>query len=587
MTLASAAPTPIRRSLRLWPAIVATGLTLAVPLLGPLVAPSYGMLAIASCALGGLLILLWWLFFSRAPWVERVGAVLVVAIATVATERLVHESLAGVFFYVVGVPLLLIALVVWAVGTRRFARGPRRAWMIPAIALAGLALTAVRFGGVSPSEGLDFEWRWTPTVEDRLLAAEVDAESATAIVAAEPTDTQHEPQWPGFRGPHRDGVVTGLRLDMDWSKSPPVEVWRHPVGPGWSSFAIEDDRLYTQEQLGEEELVTCYDLATGRPVWRHGDSARFWEAAAGPGPRATPTLHDGRVYALGATGTLNALDARDGSLVWSRNLATDAETSVPDWGFAGSPLVVGDTLVVAAAGKPVAYDLATGELRWIGSKGAGYSSPQLATIDGVDQILIINGLGASSVDPRDGRELWMHAWAGDGIVQPAVMDDGSVLISGIGSPAGGNSGIRRVAVDRASGEWSPERGADGWVVEERWTTTGLKPFFNDFVVHENHAYGFDGAILACIGLDDGARQWKGGRYGNGQLMLLPDQDLLFVLSERGEMALVDAVPAQFTERARFKAIDGKTWNHPAVAGDVVVVRNGEEMAAFRLTRASG
>jgi outer membrane protein assembly factor BamB len=203
-----------------------------------------------------------------------------------------------------------------------------------------------------------------------------------------------------------------------------------------------------------------------------------------------------------------------------------------------------------------------------------YSSPQRSTIGGVVQVLMLSDAGATSVAPADGTVLWEHAWPGVAITQPARVADGDVLISIVG-PTGG-IGVRRIGVARGPG---------GWTAEERWTSAGLKPYFNDLVVHKGHAYGFDGSILACIDLEDGKRAWKGGRYGNGQLVLLADQDVLLVLSEDGEVALVGATPDQFKELARLPAIDGKTWNHPVVVGDVLLVRNGQEMAAFRLALA--
>jgi hypothetical protein len=250
---------------------------------------------------------------------------------------------------------------------------------------------------------------------------------------------------------------------------------------------------------------------------------------------------------------------------------------IPGWGFASSPLVVDSLVIAAAAGKLAAYDLATGNPRWFGPDGGwGYRSPHLTTISGVPQILLLNGEGAISVDPADGALLWKHKWKTDGIVQPAVIAGSDVLI---GSGSGGDEvGMRRIAV---------AHGPEGWRVEERWTTNGLKPYFNDFVVHKGHAFGFDGSILSCIDLTDCKRKWNGGRYGAGQMVLLPDQDLLLVLSEQGELALVNAAPDQFTELARFPAIEGKTWNHPVLVGDVLLVRNGQEMVAFRLSLAGG
>jgi outer membrane protein assembly factor BamB len=279
------------------------------------------------------------------------------------------------------------------------------------------------------------------------------------------------------------------------------------------------------------------------------------------------------VYTFGGTGILNALKAGDGTVVWTRDAASDAKRKIPGWGFSSSPLVVGDLVVVAVSGQLIAYEAATGTPRWFGPKGgASYSSPHLLTIQSVPQILFSNYEGAASVAPADGKLLWEHRWEGVPVLQPALTAEGHVLIATSGSNGGG-AGIRRLGVRQE---------AAAWTVEERWTSTGLKPYYNDFVVHHGHAFGFDGHILACIGLEDGKRKWKGGRYGYGQMLLLRDQDLLLVLSEEGELALVAAVPGEFTELARFKAIEGKTWNHPVLAGDVLLVRNGEEMAAFRL-----
>jgi outer membrane protein assembly factor BamB len=457
------------------------------------------------------------------------------------------------------------------------------------------ACTMVRTAGMIGGGGIEFHWRWTPTPEERLLATANDdptpaaatpatpsvspaatSSAAPAVTTSAPVSTRPA-DWPGFRGPHRDAVIHNVRIATDWTTSPPVQLWRRPIGPGWSSFAVDRGLIYTQEQRGEDEIVSCYRLSNGEPVWRHRDHVRFWESNGGAGPRGTPTLAGGRVYALGATGILNVLDAGNGAVIWTRNAAEDTKTKTPMWGFSSSPLVMGDLVIVATSGKLAAYDLATGTPKWYGPVHRGsYSSPQLVTLDGVDQVVLMSADGATSVSPDTGKLFWEHTWGGEGtpIIQPAVTADGDLLINAIS--AMGGLGIRRIAVSHR---------ADAWSVAERWTSTGLKPYFNDFVIHKGHAYGFDGSILSCIDLTDGTRKWKGGRYGSGQLILLPDDDVLLVIAEEGDLALVSATPNEFKELAKVPAIDGKTWNHPVLVGDTLLVRNGEVMAAFRLTLA--
>ncbi len=603
---------PARKPLRLWPGVVIVTLQWLARFALPAVVPDTMLFGVLGELVGGVAIVLWWLFLSRAPWSERLGAVGVMIVALFATWHLIDKSIAtgaqGFLFAILAIPVLSLAFVAWAVASRRLPDGSRRAAMVATILLACGSLALVRTGGFTASLHNDLHWRWAKTSEERLLAksgnepgalppvraaaetpvaapppipaaAKTPEKPLVARVGKEPAElpsappaAETGPYWPGFRGPDRDDVVPGVRIKTDWTASPPVLLWRRPIGPGWSSFAVRGGLLYTQEQRGPEEVVACYKVTTGEPVWAHRDAARFWESNGGPGPRATPTLSNGRVYTFGATGILNVLNASDGAAIWSHDAAADTGMKTPQWGFASSPLVAADMVIVATAGQLIAYDLATGARRWSGpARGVSYSSPQLLTIDGVAQILLLSATGATSVALADGTLLWEHPWPGYPIVQPALTADGDILIS-----VSDSSGTRRLAVAHGTG---------GWTVEERWTSNGLKPYFNDFVIHNGYAFGFDGSILACIDLKDGKRKWKGGRYGNGQLVLLSDQDLLLVLSEEGELALVRAAPDQFTELARFPAIDGKTWNHPVLAGDVLLVRNGQEMAAFRLSLA--
>ncbi len=623
-----------RTPLRVWPGVIAVTLQWLAWLILPALLPEWAGAGILATAFLGLVIVIWWLFFSRATWSERLGAIVLIVATVAATSRFVHDSIAngmmGMMLFIYAIPTLSLALVAWAVASRGLSSGVRRASLVACIVLACGALTLIRTGGISGGGDSDIHWRWTPTAEQRLLAQSsgdlldaargrsparppapaaatppettVEASDTGAVPTSAPTvpeaakksvsvEAGANPsippdsviakpvaEWPGFRGPARNGVVRNVRVETDWSTKPPVELWRRAVGPGWSSFAVDGDLVYTQEQRAEHELVSCYRLDSGEPVWRHRDAVRFWESNAGAGPRGTPTVHNGRVYTLGATGTLNALDAGSGARLWSRNAVTDTGKTIPPWGIASSPLVIGNLVIVAVAGQLAAYDLRTGDLRWVGEGGGGgYSSPHLATIGGVPQILLVRGSRTISVRPADGALLWDHSWEpAVAITQPALVGEHDVLI-GLGEAMGmGGLGIRRLAV---------AHGPAGWKVEERWTSRGLKPYFNDFVVHEGHAFGFDGSILACINLEDGTRKWKGGRYGHGQVLLLPDQDVLLVLSEEGELALVSATPDKFTEFARVPAIEGKTWNHPVLVGDVLLVRNGEEMAAFRLSPA--
>ena len=589
-------PSPLK-PLRLWPGVIAAVALVLFKLVAiPVVAPGAPPVGLLGGLVAGLAIAVWWVFLSRAPWSERVGAILLMVVALFATSRVLHESIAtapgGMLFPILAVPAVSFALVAWAVASRRLSSGLRRVSMAATILLTCGVFALLRTSGFNGDGEFEFHWRWTPTPEQRLLAqagqkpldvarpsTELGTTAPASPATAAPLESRKEStvakvsdttptrgvapsgprpnavlptvgdrrvtriEWPGFRGATRDGIVRDVRISTDWAKSPPVQVWRRPIGPGWSSFAVHGDLLYTQEQRGDDEIVACYRVSTGEPVWRHGYPARFWEPGSGAGPRGTPTLGDGRVYTFGATGILNALDAATGAVVWTRNAAADAEVENPGWGFASSPLVVNDLVIVAASGRLAAYDVATGQPRWFGPTGGlGYSSPHLMTMGGVDQIVLLRGARTTSVAPANGSLLWEHRWQpGAGMLQPALTAEGDILIAA--ADMMGGAGIRRLGVTR---------GPAGWTVEERWTSRGLKPYFNDFVVHNGHAFGFDGSILSSIDLQDGARKWKGGRYGNGQLVLLPDQDLLLVLSEEGELALVSATPDQFTELARFR-----------------------------------
>jgi outer membrane protein assembly factor BamB len=329
----------------------------------------------------------------------------------------------------------------------------------------------------------------------------------------------------------------------------------------------------TQEQRGDEERVVAYDVRSGRPLWSHADRARYETVIAGVGPRATPTIDGPSVYAMGATGILNALDLASGKRLWSRDVLQETDAVLPEWGRSCSPLLVDGRVVVIAGGsggrRLVAYDAASGGPAWAaGEGGASYSSPTLVTLAGRRQLVVLNEASVSGHDPATGALLWEHPFPGGqpNVAMPLLLDPNRLLVSvgyGVGSKA------YRVSETGGALHASLE-----------WESPRLKSKFANLLVHDGFVYGIDDGVLTCLDPASGERRWKSGRHGHGQLLLVAG--LLLVQSEEGELVLVDPSPDAYRELTRFAALDGKTWNPPALAGSLLLVRNDREAAAYQL-----
>jgi outer membrane protein assembly factor BamB len=384
------------------------------------------------------------------------------------------------------------------------------------------------------------------------------------------------PYWTDFRGPRRDGHYREQPIFTAWPATGLTPIWKQPAGGGYASFVIARGRAFTIEQRAAQEVVAAYDVTSGRELWTNAWDGEFSEFMGGPGPRATPTWSDGRVYALGALGELRCLDEATGRVVWRINILEDNGASLLQWGTAGSPLIVGETVVVLPGGpngrSVVAYDRRTGARVWSSlDDRAGYASPMLVTIAGVPQVLVFSATRLMGLTPDRGEVLWSYPWSTQFDVnagQPLLIGENRVFIS-----SGYGAGAAVVEIVRSGDRFS---------VREVWRNIRMKNQFTSSLIYEGFVYGLDEAILACVDAATGELKWKGGRYGYGQVILASGH--LIVLTEDGDLALVRATPERHEEVVRFPVLDGKTWNHPALSGGYLLVRNLKEMAAFDLRR---
>lgn len=441
------------------------------------------------------------------------------------------------------------------------------------IRVGGLAVVVLIVGGMAAA----FEIRGVTGDLLPILEPRWKPRHTVHAIAASETSTNSWRHLPGeftaFYGPHRDATVSGIELGTNWAARPPEVLWKQPVGQGWSGFAVAEGLAITQEQRDESEYVIAYEVATGRTVWTHADPARYATTIAGEGPRATPAIRGPRVYTFGATGILNCLDFDTGHAVWSRDTIKENNGDVPDWGLASSPLLVDDLVIVSVGGSNgrslVAYKAADGQFAWgAGAGGADYSSPVLAELLGQRQVLIFNTSGVVGQNLQ-GKILWTYPWPGGHphITPPRVIGTNLVLAT-----SGYGTGAELLQI---------ERGADGaWSATRVWKSIALKSKFGPVFIVGDYIYGLDDGIFTCLDLKTGRRQWKDGRFGHGQGLLVGD--LILLTSEKGELVLIRPDPEALVELDRFPLFTDKTWNPPALAGEYLLARNHKEAACLRL-----
>jgi outer membrane protein assembly factor BamB len=380
--------------------------------------------------------------------------------------------------------------------------------------------------------------------------------------------------WTNYRGPRRDGKYD-QPVSTSWPANGLPVLWKQPVGIGYASFAVADGKAYTIEQRRRQEVVAAYDVATGRELWKQAWNAEYTDST-GDGPRSTPTWDDGRVYALGATGELRCLDANTGAVIWGKNILSENQASNLQWAQSASPLIVDDKVIVLPGGgggkSVVAYNKMTGAPVWKSlDDRQAYVSPMLVELGGRRQIVVVSALRVVGLTPENGSLLWSYPWDTDmGInaSQPVVVDRNRFFIS-----SGYGKGAALVEL-KANG--------NAFTASTVWENTNMKNKFNSSVLHNGYVYGLDEGILVCLDVNTGERKWKEGRFAYGQLILASGH-LIVTAGDTGEIALIKATPDKYTEVARFAALQGQTWNYPAIADGRLLVRNSTEMAAYDIS----
>lgn len=510
------------------------------------------MASIGVVGLTGAVLFLWFVFASGAPRKARTAVVGAVAVALALSVGL---------FRIRGVTGDLVPILEYRFAAPRVLPEAReapepKAEAVPSPEVVAVVAPTAAVAATSPSSSPG--------------AATVVTPPPIAVAAKTPDHLD----WPQYLGPGRLGAVEGVALVTDWATQAPRLLWRQPVGAGWAGFAVSGNIAVTMEQRGTEEKVMAYDLKSGRPLWSHGDSAAHDSPLGGLGPRGVPAIDQGQVFSFGATGLLNALDLQTGRRLWSRNVLKDNNSSEPEWGIAISPLVYGNRVIVGAGGPSgralVAYDRANGEPLWAAGNGRlAYSSPALMTLGGRDQVVMMNQTSVAGHDPMTGALLWEASVPGTEprAAPPLALSANRVLFSigyGIGSKV-----------------FEISTGADSTQSANLlWATPRLKSKFANLIAYEGSVYGLDDGVFVCLDPLTGERRWKAGRYGHGQIILVGKH--LLVQTESGEVILVEPNPERLIEVARFRALEGKTWNPPAFAAPILLVRNDLEAAAYEM-----
>ena len=396
---------------------------------------------------------------------------------------------------------------------------------------------------------------------------------ATYAEENESTDVE----WHQWRGPNRDGVSLETDLLKSWSDAGPKELWRIPLGEGFSGVSISDGRAYTMYAKGEDEIVVCLDAKSGKELWRHLDDYLFENRQGGNGPRSTPTVDGDKVYVLSAFGRLVALDALTGKQRWDYDFTKAFSSELPRHGFATSPIIEGNLLLVETGGAGnalVAFDKQSGDIAWSSQNDvSGYSSPITETILGRRQTVFFTGDGLVSVSPKDGSVYWRYDWQTSFNVNaatPVFIAPDKIFIS-----SGYDMGAAVVQIKETDGKFT---------ASEVWKNRVMKNHFSSSILHDGYLYGLDNAILKCVEANTGEEQWVARGFGKGSLIYADGH--LIILGEGGNLALVKATHTEYKEVAQTQVFTGRCWTLPTLSNGKLYLRNDQELICFDLSESS-